>query len=92
MVARKLGRQPAMDASGGYEWSRAEALRAAGLKVRVVDLKRVRHFAKAGRMANSDPIDAETIVGSPRRFPRAAPHRTIARVGNSPDWSRLEIP
>jgi len=52
-----------MEASGGYERSWAEILRAARIKVRVVDPKRVRHFAKsAGRLAKNDPIDAETIA------------------------------
>jgi hypothetical protein len=34
-----------MEASGGYEKSWATALRAAGIAVRIVDPKRVRHFA-----------------------------------------------
>ena len=52
-----------MEASGGYERSWDEALRAAGIKVRIVDPKRVRYFAKsAGRLAKNDPIDAETIA------------------------------
>ena len=52
-----------MEASGGYERSWAEALRDAGIAVRVVDPKRVRYFAKsAGRLAKNDPIDAEMIA------------------------------
>jgi len=52
-----------MEASGGYERSWAEALRAAGIAVRVVDPKRVRYFAKsAGRLAKNDPIDAAMIA------------------------------
>jgi transposase len=52
-----------MEASGGYERSWAKALREAGIKVRIVDPKRVRHFAKsAGRHAKNDPIDAEMIA------------------------------
>jgi transposase len=52
-----------MEASGGYERRWAEALRAAGIAVRIVDPKRVRSFAKAaGRLAKNDPIDAETIA------------------------------
>lgn len=52
-----------MEASGGYERSWAEALRAAGIAVRIVDPKRVRHFAKsAGRLAKNDPIDAAMIA------------------------------
>jgi transposase len=66
-----------MEASGGYERSWAEALRAAGLEVRIVDPKRVRHFAKAaGRLAKNDPIDAETIAWFAETFPAEAgrPH------------------
>ena len=59
-----------MEASGGYERSWAEALRAAGVTVRIVDPKRVRHFAKAaGRLAKNDPIDAETIAWFAETFP-----------------------
>jgi transposase len=48
-----------MEASGGYERGWAEALRKAGIAVRVVDPKRVRYFAKsAGRLAKNDPIRA----------------------------------
>jgi transposase len=52
-----------MEASGGYERDWAEALRAAGIAVRIVDPKRVRYFAKsAGRLAKNDPIDAAMIA------------------------------
>ena len=52
-----------MEASGGYERGWAEALREAGIEVRIVDPKRVRHFARsAGRLAKNDPIDAEMIA------------------------------
>ncbi len=52
-----------MEASGGYEQDWAKALREANLEVRIVDPKRVRSFARsAGRLAKSDPIDAEMIA------------------------------
>jgi transposase len=52
-----------VEASGGYERGWSAALRAAGIAVRVLDPKRVRHFAKsAGRLAKNDPIDAEMIA------------------------------
>ncbi len=66
-----------MEASGGYERSWAEALRAAGVEVLIVDPKRVRNFAKAaGRLAKNDPIDAETIAWFAETFPdsEAQPH------------------
>ena len=52
-----------MEASGGYERSIAGVLRRAGFDVRIVDPKRVRHFAKAaGRLAKNDRIDAQMIA------------------------------
>jgi transposase len=61
-----------MEASGGYERSWAEALRAAGVVVRIVDPKRIRCFAKAaGRLAKNDPIDAESIAWFAETFPDA---------------------
>ena len=61
-----------MEASGGYERCWAQTLRAAGIKVRIVDPKRVRNFAKAaGRLAKNDAIDAETIAWFGETFPDA---------------------
>ena len=52
-----------MEASGGYESRWAKLLRTAGIEVRIVDPKRVRHFARsAGRLAKNDPIDAAMIA------------------------------
>jgi transposase len=51
-----------LEASGGYEKAVASALRALGLKVRVVDPKRVRYFAKALGLAKNDRIDAHVIA------------------------------
>ena len=61
---KSLGVQVAvMEASGGYERAVAGALRRAGFDVRIVDPKRVRHFAKAaGRLAKNDRIDARMIA------------------------------
>ena len=62
LCAHRVGRA-VMEASGGYERSWAEALRAAGVEVIIVDPKRIRCFAKAaGRLAKNDPIDADTIA------------------------------
>jgi transposase len=69
--ANRVGRA-VMEASGGYERNWAEALRAAGVEVRIVDPKRIRHFAKAaGRLAKNDPIDAETSAWFGETFPEA---------------------
>jgi transposase len=52
-----------MEASGGYEQPWAQALREAGIAVRIVDPKRVRYFAKsAGKLAKNDSIDAAMIA------------------------------
>jgi transposase len=78
-----------MEASGGYERGWAEALRAAGVAVRIVDPKRIRCFAKAaGRLAKTDPIDAESIAGSPRPSLTPTPKSTIPRAMRSIGWSR----
>ena len=51
-----------MEASGGYEREWAKALREKAVEVRIVDPKRVRHFAQsAGRLAKNDTIDADMI-------------------------------
>jgi transposase len=71
--ANRVGRA-VMEASGGYEGSWAEALRAAGVEAQIVDPKRIRHFAKAaGRLAKNDPIDADTIAWFAETFPAADP-------------------
>jgi len=61
---KSLGvRVAVMEASGGYERTIARALQRAGFEVRVVDPKRVRHFARAaGRLAKNDRIDAQVIA------------------------------
>ena len=52
-----------MEASGGYEREWAKALRDKEVVVRIVDPKRVRHFARsAGRLAKNDNIDSDTIA------------------------------
>lgn len=52
-----------LEASGGYEQAVVTALRRSGFAVRVVDPKRVRHYAKAvGRLAKNDRIDARMIA------------------------------
>jgi transposase len=51
-----------MEASGGYEREWTRALREKDIEVRIVDPKRVRHFAQsAGRLAKNDVIDSDTI-------------------------------
>jgi transposase len=85
--ANRVGRA-VMEASGGYERSWAEALRAAGVEVVIVDPKRIRHFAKAaGRLAKIRSTPRRS-PGSPRRFPTARPRPTIPRARRSTGWSR----
>lgn len=52
-----------MEATGGYERSWAKMLQGAGIEVRIVDPKRVRHYAQAaGQQAKTDRLDAEMIA------------------------------
>lgn len=61
-----------MEASGGYERGWAKSLRQAGIKVRIVDPRRVRSFAlSAGRLAKNDAIDAEMIAWFAETFSEA---------------------
>jgi transposase len=61
-----------MEASGGYEREWAKALREKKVEVRIVDPKRVRHFARsAGRLAKNDTIDADTIAWFAETFGEA---------------------
>lgn len=56
-------RTAVLEASGGYERAAVKALHRAGLAVRVVDPKRVRHYAKAmGQLAKTDRLDAQMIA------------------------------
>lgn len=62
-----------MEASGGYEREWARVMRQAGIAVRIVDPRRVRHFAlSAGRLAKNDPIDAEMIGWFAETFSEAS--------------------
>jgi transposase len=69
-IARLLewlqNRRPALvvfEATGGYEYQAAKALRTAGLRVAVVNPTRVRRFAEAlGVLAKTDKIDARIIA------------------------------
>lgn len=52
-----------VEATGGYEQMLVAALGIAGLPVMVVNPRQVRDFAKAlGRLAKTDPIDAEVLM------------------------------
>jgi len=66
LVRRLLALSPklvVMEATGGFETIVAAALAAAGLPVAVVNPQRIRAFAKAmGRLAKTDPLDAEMIA------------------------------
>lgn len=52
-----------LEATGGYEQAVVAALAVAGLPVIMVNPRQVRDFAKAlGRLAKTDPIDAEVLM------------------------------
>jgi transposase len=72
LLRRKKVGKAVMEASGGYEREWAKALRDAKIEVRIVDPKRVRHFARsAGRLAKNDTIDAEMIAWFAGTFDQA---------------------
>jgi transposase len=52
-----------MEATGGYERRWAKLLQGSGIEVRIVDPRRVRHYAQAaGQQAKNDRLDAELIA------------------------------
>src|SRR4051812_49739923 len=73
LVERLAALAPALvvlEATGGLEGRLAAALAAAGLPVAVVNPPQVRAFARAtGRLAKTDPLDAQAIA----RLPEAGP-------------------
>jgi transposase len=75
LVARLKGRKVkaiGLEPSGGYERSLAQALRKAGLVVRLVNPYRLRQYARAlGRLAKNDRVDARLIA----RFTAELPTR-----------------
>jgi transposase len=73
--AKAGGHLLALEASGGYERSLLAALLTAGLAVRLLDPRRVRHFARAsGRWAKTDRLDARLIAAYAAAIP-GAPHK-----------------
>ena len=52
-----------LEATGGYEFTCAVALQAAGLAVAVINARQARDFARAmGRLAKTDRIDAQGLA------------------------------
>ena len=90
---KSLGvRVAVMEASGGYEQAVAGALRRAGFEVRVVDPKRVRHFAKAaGRLAKNDRIDARMIAEF-ARFSRSLSNARSPPIRHGSTWRAWSVP
>jgi transposase len=66
LAERLKARAPALivlEATGGFEVTVAAALAAAGLPLAIVNPRQIRDFARAlGRLAKTDPIDAEVIA------------------------------
>jgi len=72
-----------MEATGGLERALAVELSAAGIALRIINARHVRHFAKAtGLLAKTDRLDAATLVKFAQRLkpePRPiAPEQTLA--------------
>ena len=52
-----------MEATGGLERALAVQLSAAGIALRIINARHVRHFAKAtGLLAKTDRLDAQSLV------------------------------
>ena len=72
-----------MEATGGLERALAAQLSAAGIALRIINARHVRHFAKAtGLLAKTDRLDAEALVRFAQMLkpePRPiAPEQTVA--------------
>ena len=78
-----------MEASGGYEREWAKALREKDIEVRIVDPKRVRHFAKsAGRLGSCERSQG----GQKRSAPTIHPPNDPAISFKSPPQSAASHP
>jgi transposase len=63
----------ALEASGGYERPVITALLVGGIRLRLLDPRRVRHFARAsGQWAKTDRLDARAIAAFAQAIPGAA--------------------
>lgn len=72
---RQRAVQVVLEASGGYERPVMKALSKAGIPLRLVDPRKVRHFARAhGRWAKNDRLDARMIAAYAQAIPGTA-HR-----------------
>jgi transposase len=74
-----------LEATGGFEVTVAAALAAAGLPLAIVNPRQIRDFARAlGRLAKTDPIDAEVIARfaeAIRPTPRSLPDDQARALG-----------
>ena len=76
-----------MEASGGYEREWAKALREKEMAVRIVDPKRVRHFAQsAGRLAKMTRSTLTRSPGLPRHSARRRARPTMPRARRFSSW------
>jgi transposase len=77
---RERAVQIVLEASGGYERPVIKALCSAGLRVRLVDPRKVRLFAQAsGRWAKNDRLDAEMIAAFAQAIPGTSHQSEPAR-------------
>jgi transposase len=74
-----------LEATGGFEVTVAAALAAAGLPLAIVNPRQIRDFARAlGRLAKTDPLDAEVIARfaeAVRPAPRPLPDDQARALG-----------
>jgi transposase len=73
-----------LEASGGFELPAADALEAGSIRVRIVNPRQVRDFARGiGKLAKTDPIDAQVLArfaAVVRPEPRPLPHVNSRRL------------
>lgn len=83
-----------LEASGGYERALIAACLAAGVAVRLLDPRRVRHFARAqGKWAKNDRLDARVIAAYATAIPGALhqPDPDAARLAELVTYRRQLI-
>jgi len=79
---RRRAVQVVLEASGGYERPVMKALSKAGIPLRLVDPRKVRHFARAhGRWAKNDRLDARMIAAYAQAIPGTAHQSDPEREG-----------
>jgi len=77
-----------LEATGGLERPIVAELASAGIEVAVVNPRQVRDFARGvGKLAKTDPIDADVLAGLPRSCGPLPVKKFRKNSGNCRNWS-----